>query len=96
MRTRPTTPSFTPACDFHDNCWGECGDNFMACNGGFLSRMNAICAAATCPPPVTLPDGTIFDARADCFRNAVLYAAAVSSVGYPVWVLGQRNACNCC
>jgi hypothetical protein len=91
-----TGASFTPACNFHDNCWGECGNNFLSCNGGFLSRMNAICAAATCSPPINLPDGQVYDPRADCFRNAVLYATAVSTVGTPVWFLAQRDACNCC
>lgn len=91
-----TGASFVPACNRHDDCWGECGENFAACNTEFLQRMSAICAAATCPAPVTLPDGTVFDARQSCFNHALAYYSAVSSVGYFAWLSAQSDACNCC
>jgi hypothetical protein len=92
-----TGASFTPACNRHDECWSECGDNFGSCNSEFLQRMQDICAAATCPPPTPGPPGEPpFDARVACFQHALAYAAAVSTIGYPVWIAAQRDACNCC
>ena len=93
-----TGASFTPACNEHDNCWSECGDNFARCNSEFFARMRAICAAANCPDPVVGPNGEIIsDPRAQCYTNALLYYLAVSSnTGRLGWFAGQRDVCNCC
>jgi hypothetical protein len=88
--------SFTNACNIHDRCWGTCGDNFASCNAEFLREMNKACAQANCPLIPGQGGEPDFDARALCFQHALAYVAAVSTVGYPVWILAQKDACNCC
>ncbi len=90
-----TNASFTPACNRHDDCWSECGNNFSSCNAEFLANLLAACGRADCPT-IELPDGTIYDPRANCIVNALLYFNAVNTVGFAAWLSSQAQACNCC
>lgn len=78
-------PSFTPACNAHDICYGTCLSDRASCDGNFLNDLLAICA-------------TVSNAicKADCDSNAMIYYGAVRSIGYPFWAAGQKEACQCC
>jgi hypothetical protein len=79
--------SFTPACNNHDICYDTCRSGKVACDAAFLADLLAICAQATPIHP---------DCRALCAANALLYAAGVSTVGFPFYNSAQQQACQCC
>jgi hypothetical protein len=83
-------PSFLPACDFHDDCWGTCnttqtGTSQSACDAEFGSRLEQICDAS-------LPSGEL---RERCHFRARSYQRLVS-VNIPVYQQSQAAACDCC
>ena len=84
-------PSFLPACDFHDICWGTChsadtGLNQATCDVEFGRRLNSICVGANLAG----------DDLTDCQANARDYQSKVSSLTRPTYDPPQAEACHCC
>lgn len=83
-------PSFLPACDFHDDCWGTCntsetGTSQEACDAEFGNRLLQICAASLTGQNLE-----------DCQWRARKYQGAVSSHSMMTYNASQAAACDCC
>lgn len=85
-------PSFFPACDFHDDCWGTCHTNESglsqdACDGEFGRRMTQICDSARMDTADLM----------ECRRAAWRYERYVSWGGrLGLYRASQAGACDCC
>lgn len=86
-------PSFVPACDFHDACWGTCntpqtGTSQEACDTEFGERIEQICEGAN----LSADDLKV------CYRFAKGYQAgvAIGQMTMSAYDSGQAEACNCC
>jgi hypothetical protein len=85
-----TMPSFVPACDFHDKCWGTCntsrtGTSQQVCDSEFGSRIGQICEAAN------LSDQDL----EDCHYWAGKYQEKVGEATEH-YNESQAEACVCC
>lgn len=83
-------PSFLPACDFHDECWGTCntpktGTTQENCDIEFGQRMNQICDANLTGEDLV-----------DCRARATAYQKAVSLNFLYAYDAAQSDACHCC
>jgi hypothetical protein len=86
-------PSFVPACDFHDACWGTCntpqtGTSQEACDTEFGERIEQLCEGAN----LSADDLKV------CYRFAKGYQAgvAIGQMTMSAYDSGQAEACNCC
>ncbi|HYH09649.1 MAG TPA: hypothetical protein VEK11_21550 [Thermoanaerobaculia bacterium] len=86
-------PSFFPACDFHDDCWGTChtkdsGLSQSVCDAEFGRRMGQLCDAAD----LSWPN------RAVCHYNSFLYVKMVQggALALGAYDSGQAAGCDCC
>jgi hypothetical protein len=86
-------PSFFPACDFHDDCWGTChtpesGLSQKVCDSEFKKRMYQICDAAKM---------NILDLM-ECRRAAWRYQKYVQLGQFTIGAYdsGQAEGCECC
>ena len=81
--------AFNGACNFHDECWGTCGNDMSYCNREFYNRMISACnqAARTSiyKSALLLP----------CYSAASYYWSAVS-VSEGTYNAAQDKACDCC
>ena len=78
--------SFTPACDFHDCCYGWCGEPKNNCDEEFHQKMLTICRECT---SWAVP-------RNYCFILAWIYTRAVANFGDDAYASGQEDACEPC
>ncbi len=82
---------FTPCCNDHDCCYGECNSNRGGCDTTFEECMTAACDAAY--PGSGYPDRL---KRSSCRGAANTYWAAVAAAGQAAYDAAQRAACDCC
>jgi hypothetical protein len=86
-------PSFYPACDFHDDCWGTCntpetGMDQDVCDSEFGVRLKQICDSANL---------NWYDLMT-CRKNAWFYQKGVRFGGAVTdkYDAGQAASCDCC
>jgi len=72
---------FSPCCEIHDNCYGNCGSKKTRCDNNFEA-----CMLGTCDK---LGEGV---RKQMCINLALTYAGAVKKYGNPAF----KNAQSCC
>jgi CSLREA domain-containing protein len=84
-------PSFTPACNKHDECYGTFGADRDRCDGQFFSDLRKLCSDASIHDDVL--DKQKYD---ECFGNARTYYSFVHKYGGIAYRNAQTEASQCC
>ena len=103
----PGGNNFEPACEFHDNCYGDCSVDKGSCDQGFRKRMEQSCTGLP-----TSADGWCWDddcipyaedcwvkctvnPQARCMKWAKTYYNAVRKLGCGPYKKAQKKS-GCC
>lgn len=79
----PSAANFTPACQWHDDCYGKCGASKVACDTGFYSRTVQQCR--------TMVGGALIP----CLLAAQTYYEAVNNLGGSAYDAAQKKCKGC-
>jgi len=83
---------FHDACDFHDNCYGNCTKTQEMCDSQFLNDMKS-----TCRWNLVWSNGSLLDHMeyVTCMGMARLYYRGVDLFGKTAYEKTQREMCEC-
>jgi hypothetical protein len=84
-------PSFTPACNKHDECYGTCGANKNQCDTQFFVNLKELCYDAS------INNNQLqVQKYNECFENTRRYSGAVRKYGEDAYLNAQAESCLCC
>lgn len=85
---------WSPRCDIHDDCYGECGSTRASCDSNLYMAMLQECARAY--PPRQVGPNEDYNHYTVCASRARLYNSLVVSLGQGAWETAQKIGCQCC